>query len=132
MLLADNLAKAFIGVGSRCGQPNIAVYSVKKCIDSIVEDLKEGPGLPEGFMSEGETYESMAYEYFEYNIRGAWVGEETPVWVDEMTIEEYLEPLDDECKDIIEEIKEAPSDLSKEYREKFLGETVGKIRRIEE
>ena len=105
MLLADNLEAAFIGVGSRCGQPNISVYSVKKCIDALVKEFKKEVKKDE--LSEGETYESLALEYFDFNIRGAWVGEDTPMWVDEMTVEEYLDQLDENCKEIVEEEEEA-------------------------
>lgn len=66
MLKADGLDKALIGVGRRCGQPDILVYSVGDCLEALV--------------AEGMTYEE-AVEYFEFNIVGAWVGEETPMWV---------------------------------------------------
>ena len=42
------------------------IYSVQKIINSLVE--KDG-------MSEEE-----AIEYFEFNMRGAYVGEKTPIW----------------------------------------------------
>jgi len=39
-------------------------------------------------LDEGETIESkkyqMAYEYFEFNIKGAWMGEFTPVFIDKL------------------------------------------------
>jgi len=66
MLEADGLKKAFLGIGRRCGQPDIAVYSIPKVLEILQED--------------GMTHEE-AVEYFEFNTLGAWVGEETPMWL---------------------------------------------------
>jgi hypothetical protein len=41
------------------------IYSVNKCIDILVED--------------GMTEED-AIDYFHYNTKTAWVGEQTPIW----------------------------------------------------
>ena len=35
LLLADGLDEAFLGVGRRCGQPEIAVYSVARAVLGI-------------------------------------------------------------------------------------------------
>ena len=66
LLLADGLDAAFIGTGERCGQPNVAVYDRDKCINILAENM---------------SYEE-AVEYFEFNVAGAWVGEQTPIFVD--------------------------------------------------
>ena len=66
MLKADGFDEAIIGVARRCSQPDLLAYSVTKCLEILMED--------------GMTYEE-AQEYFEFNVAGAWVGEETPVWV---------------------------------------------------
>lgn len=66
MLKADGLDEAIIGVARRCGQPDIIAYSVTKCLDVLMRD--------------GASYEE-ALEHFDYNVVGAWVGPETPVWV---------------------------------------------------
>jgi hypothetical protein len=42
------------------------IYSVKKILDSLVADE--------------EMNEEDAIEYFEYNIRGGYVGDQTPIW----------------------------------------------------
>ena len=78
MLLADGFDDAFVGVGRRCGQPTLAVYSVEKCIEILVKD--------------GATYEE-AQEFLEYNSIGSWVGENTPIWVESKSLKEYLESL---------------------------------------
>lgn len=75
MLKADGLDDALIGVGRRCGEDEILVYSVRKCLEIL--------------MRHGATYEE-ALEHFEFNISGAWVGPETPMWVYEDALEEVL------------------------------------------
>jgi len=65
MLKADGFDDAIVGRGSRCGQPDILVYSVEKCIEILARDM---------------SYED-AEEFFEFNVVGAWVGDETPIWV---------------------------------------------------
>jgi len=67
ILFADGFDKALLGVGSRCGQPEIAVYNTGKCISILQE--------------QGMNYEE-AIEFFEFNVVGAWVGEKTPIFVD--------------------------------------------------
>jgi len=37
MLFANGLDDAIIGIGRRCGQPDLVVYSVEKCIQILVE-----------------------------------------------------------------------------------------------
>jgi hypothetical protein len=75
MLLADGLDAAFLGVGRRCGQKDIAVYSIPKAI----EVLRTRDGMTE----------AEAEEFLEFNSIGAWVGDETPVWLEVMTLEEW-------------------------------------------
>ena len=66
MLKADGFDGAIIGVGQRCGRENIVVYDQEKCIGIL--------------MHEGMSRED-AEEYFQFNTLGAWLGEETPMWV---------------------------------------------------
>lgn len=68
LLLADGFEKAFHGVAYRLGWAEpVAVYDRERCLDI----LQMG----------GSTYEE-ALEYFEYNVLGAWVGEQTPIFID--------------------------------------------------
>jgi len=69
VLKADGFDKAIIGVGYRCGQPDIIVYDAEKCVKIL--------------MDQGMT-EEEAIDYFDYNVVGAWVGEETPIFVREI------------------------------------------------
>jgi len=68
LLLADGFEAALIGTGERCGQPTIAVYDREKCIEVLEK-------------RDGMTHEE-ANEFFEFNVVGAWVGEQTPIFVD--------------------------------------------------
>lgn len=63
-LLLDGFENALIGVARRCGQPVLAVYDQDRIIQTLIE---------QGMDAEA------AVEYFEYNVAGAWVGEQTPI-----------------------------------------------------
>ena len=60
-LKADGLNDAIIGVDTKSRR---LIYSTSKCIDILMKDM---------------TYEE-AIEYFDYNVEGAYVGEDTPIW----------------------------------------------------
>lgn len=65
VLLADGLESAFIGIGRQFNHP-VAIYSYKKVIKALIR---------QGMDREG------AIEYFDYNIGGAFVGDQTPVFL---------------------------------------------------
>jgi hypothetical protein len=69
VLLADGFDDAFVGIGRQFGRP-IAVYNRSKCIDILQEDMSE----------------EEAEEYFQYNVEGAWVGENTPIFLENVRI----------------------------------------------
>lgn len=69
MLKADGFDDAIIGIGGRCGKPDIIVYDVNKCIKILINQ---------------NMTEEEARDYFEFNVVGAWVGEETPIFVREI------------------------------------------------
>ena len=66
VLLADGFEDAFVGIGRQFGKP-IAIYDRFECIEILI---KEG-------MSEEE-----AEDYFQYNTEGAWVGDQTPIFLE--------------------------------------------------
>lgn len=68
MLFADGLDDALIGIAESCGRPTVAAYSVNKIIKILV--------------SQGMT-RTDAREYFSFNIAGAYVGPNTPVFIHE-------------------------------------------------
>ena len=78
MLSADGLEYALIGVGRRCGQPNVLVYNYDLCVGE--------------FVKRGMTPDE-AIEWMEFNVVGAWVGDETPMFVtecDEEGLKEWM------------------------------------------
>ena len=66
VLLADGLDDAFIGVSCGFG-PNKAIYDWDKCVDVFMT-------------RDGMTYEE-AVEWIDYNVTGAYVGEQTPEFI---------------------------------------------------
>jgi hypothetical protein len=72
LLQADGLDDAIIGVVSDFNSEIRLAYSTKLCLDI--------------FMKQGMSHEE-ALEYFDYNVKGAYMGEKTPVWVDDMMYE---------------------------------------------
>jgi len=81
MIRAVGLDDAIIGVGQRCGDVNVIVYDSQKIVDILVE--RDGMNREE------------AWEYFEFNILGAYVGESTPMYLLPLTIEEIEEAFYD-------------------------------------
>jgi len=77
MLKADGFDEALIGIGRRCSQEDVLVYDFDKAVKILVDRDK---------MAVDE-----AMEFLEYNTLGAWVGEETTLFVFSMTMEEVDE-----------------------------------------
>lgn len=84
MVKADGFDDAIIGFCQKWGSDDfLIVYDAKKMIQILV-------------VRDDMTHEE-AFEYFEYNIQGAYVGENTPIYMWESTIEgieEMAEHLD--------------------------------------
>ena len=66
-LIADGFDEAVIGVDTVSMR---LIYSVTKCISILC--LDEDMDVDD------------AIKYFEYNVRGSYVGEKTPIWCDEL------------------------------------------------
>ena len=67
MLTMDGYDDCIAGVCTRYGQPPILIYDRAKVISSLESD--------------GMTTEE-AEEYFDFNIIGAWVGDDTPCFME--------------------------------------------------
>lgn len=65
MLFADGFDEALIGVVERCGQPTVALYDANRVLEILVR--------------EGATEED-ALEHFQFNVLGAWMGDNTPAF----------------------------------------------------
>ncbi len=68
-LLMDGFENAFIGFSQRINEPVLAVYSRVKMAEVLMS-------------RDGMTYDE-AEEFIEYNCVGAWVGEQTPIIVND-------------------------------------------------
>ena len=64
LLKADGFDEAVIGVVERLGTQAIC-YDTEKVIEILMRDMSE----------------EEAWEYFQYNIAGAWVGDHTPFFL---------------------------------------------------
>ncbi len=75
LLFADGFEQAFVGIGTQFNT-FVAVYDLKKAIAVLVE--------------KGMAYDE-ALEYLEFNVLDAYVGPQTPVFLDRMSEEEARE-----------------------------------------
>ena len=75
ILLADGFDDAFIGIGENSKGNPVAVYSVDKCLDILAEQFKDQ-----------EDAMGDAIDYFEFNVRGSYVGEFTPMFVNTLLL----------------------------------------------
>lgn len=66
-LLCDGFDDAIIGMAERINLNSVVAYSVEKMLDIMVN-------------RDGMTYEE-ALEYYDYNIQGAWMGDNTPIFI---------------------------------------------------
>lgn len=65
-LYPDGLDQALIGIARRCGQPDLAAYDANTIINILAHDMSQ----------------AEAEEFYETNIVGAWVGPNTPIYLD--------------------------------------------------
>lgn len=74
-LKADGFDDAILGVTTQKQSGNILlVYSMSKCIEIL--------------MNRDEMTEEEALEYYYFNVEGSYMGEKTPVWVEDDFLEE--------------------------------------------
>mgnify|MGYP003628529238 FL=1 len=66
-LMADGFGSALVGFGRIGPSKTVAVYAYEKCIEILMN--RDGMDPEE------------ATEYFDYNVQGAWVGENGPVFL---------------------------------------------------
>ena len=71
MLIADGFDDAFIGV-TRTVNVDVACYSMTKCLAILCE-------------RDGLSWEE-ATEHFAFNVSGAWVGPQTPLFIDDSMV----------------------------------------------
>jgi hypothetical protein len=69
-LFADGLNGAILGYAERCNMNTVVVYDVEKILEILMND-------------NGWTFDE-ALEYYEQNILGAYLGENTPIYVNRL------------------------------------------------
>ena len=67
VMYADGLDDALLGHCARFGSPLLAIYSTKHVIATLIN--RDGMSFTD------------AREFFEFNILGAWMGDNTPVFM---------------------------------------------------
>ena len=82
MITADGFETAFVAVAFRYNGNDIAVYDYDLCIDVLID---------RDTMSVEE-----AHEFMSYNVIGAYVGEQTPLFIRTKTYEEMLDEYEEE------------------------------------
>jgi hypothetical protein len=75
ILLADGFDDAFIGIAENSEGNPVAVYSVDKCLDILAEQFKDQ-----------EDAVGDAIDFFEFNVKGSYVGEFTPMFVNTLSL----------------------------------------------
>jgi hypothetical protein len=80
-LLLDGFDEAIIGMAERINLGPIIAYDVEKIIEILANDME----VEEDDLVDDQSIEelkiSMAYDYFDFNIQGAWMGENTPIFI---------------------------------------------------
>ncbi len=67
----DSFDTAIVGLVRRADRPPVVCYSVEKILEVLMEDGMD---------------EEEAREYYEYNMLGAYVGEATPMFLEDLPI----------------------------------------------
>ena len=75
VLLADGFDDAIVGIGAKFTQTPSVVYDKSKCVEILME--RDG-------MDYGE-----ALDWMEFNVYGAWVGDNTPIFMDVLQIPQF-------------------------------------------
>jgi hypothetical protein len=83
-LLLDGFDEAIIGMAERINLGPVVAYDVDKIIEILAKDME----VDESDLTDGESIENvkieMAFEYFYFNIQGAWMGEHTPIFISKL------------------------------------------------
>ncbi|NBW22003.1 MAG: hypothetical protein EBR82_80025 [Caulobacteraceae bacterium] len=75
ILLADGFDDAFIGIAENSNGKPVAVYSIDKCLSLLEKQFED----------QEDAY-GDAVDYFEFNVRGAYIGEFTPIFVNTLLV----------------------------------------------
>ena len=83
-LLLDGFDEAIIGMAERINLGPVVAYDVDKIIEILAKDME----VEETDLEDSQSIESvkveMAFEYFYFNIQGAWMGDYTPIFISKL------------------------------------------------
>jgi len=83
-IILDGFDEAIIGLGERINLGPVVAYDVEKIIEILAKDMEvDIDDITDG-QSVEEVQISMAYEYFYFNIQGAWMGDHTPIFISKL------------------------------------------------
>lgn len=71
----EDFDDAILGIGNQHGRNPVVIYSKKRCIQILTEQFEK---------EECEDPYLDAVEYFDYNIGCAYVGENTPIFLEDL------------------------------------------------
>ena len=80
---ADGFDDCLIGLGFRFGNRGTLVYDQAKVIETLKRD--------------GQMTEEEALEYYEFNILGAFVGENMPIFMEKCSMKDINDLIEDKC-----------------------------------
>lgn len=72
----EDFDEAIIGIGGQHGSKSVVIYSKEACINILAKIFSQEDDCEDPYLD--------AIEYFDYNIGGAYVGENTPIFLEEI------------------------------------------------
>ena len=72
-LLADGYEDAIIGIGGQHGSNTVVIYDKDKCIEILADQFVQEDNCEDPYLE--------AIDYFDYNTLCAYVGENTPIFM---------------------------------------------------
>lgn len=73
-LFADGYEEAILGIGGQHGSNIVVIYDKEKCIEILAESFSKEEDCENPYLE--------AVDYFGYNTECAYVGENTPIFID--------------------------------------------------
>lgn len=86
-IIFDDLDEAIIGIGCQHGSKTVVIYDRQKCIDIFANNfMEEKKKEVKRELNDHEVYDAWndAIEWFEYNVECAYVGENTPIFLERL------------------------------------------------
>ena len=82
LILPEQYGSAIIGIAERINLGLVVAYDTDILIQLIAKEMEPDEDDINSHDGDAESAKTeMALEYFEYNIKGAWLGDYTPVYI---------------------------------------------------